>query len=144
LVDVSPPGGGGACEAAQGALVLGAIGPGGSREVSGRAVFEAGGTSLRAAAHGAAVFPIGGTRDPAPAVAHGALVPASIVGRAVVDEAPPSGTAGRASGPDVECTVVGGARALGSRAQLNKEPKGKCCTTGYLDKTSALYIFTMP
>lgn len=102
LVGPSPPGSGGVCEFAQGALVLGAIGPGGSREILGRAVFEAGGTSLRAAAHGAAVFPIGGARDPAPAVAHGALVPASMIGRAVVDGAPPSGTAGRACGPEVE------------------------------------------
>ena len=33
---------------------------------------------------------------------------------------------------------------LGSWSKLNKEPKGKCCTTGNLERTSALYILIMP
>lgn len=40
--------------------------------------------------------------------------------------------------------VGGGGTALGSRSQLSKDPKGKCCTTGNLDSTSALYILIMP
>lgn len=143
----TPPGPGGGCgaddcDAAQGALV-GAIGPGAVLEAP-SAGLAPGKLSLRAAAHGAAVGPIEGRRDSEPAVAHGALVPASTLGRAVLDDAPPSGTFGRAWGPDVAWTVVGGATALGSLSQLNRDPKGKCCTTGNLDKTSALYIFTIP
>ena len=34
--------------------------------------------------------------------------------------------------------------AFGSRSKLNSEPKGKCWTTGNLERTSALYIFIMP
>lgn len=34
--------------------------------------------------------------------------------------------------------------AFGSRSQLNREPNGKCCTTGNLDSTSALYILIIP
>lgn len=98
---------------------MGAIGPGGSREVSGRAVVlgpemepGGGGPSLLVAAQGAAVGPIGGARDPAPAVAHGAFVPLSALGRAVADVGgPASGTTGRPCGPEVACTVDGGATA---------------------------------
>lgn len=131
---------------------MGAIGPGGSRDLPGRVALEpgesgAGGPSLLVAAQGAAVGPIGGARAPAPApaVAHGAFVPLSIFGRAVAEDGgPESGITGRPCGPDVVCTVDGGATAYGSRSQLNKEPNGKCCTTGNLDKTSALYILIMP
>lgn len=54
-------------------------------------------------AHGAAVAPIGGgARVLDPAVAQGAFVPASALGRAVeVDGGPASGTTGRPWGPDV-------------------------------------------
>lgn len=94
---------------------MGAIGPGGSREVSGRAVVlgpAVGGPSLLVAAQGAAVGPIGGTRDPAPAVAHGAFVPLSALGRAVADVGgPASGITGRPCGPEVACTVAGEATA---------------------------------
>lgn len=34
--------------------------------------------------------------------------------------------------------------ALGSFSQAKREPKGKCCTTGNLERTSALYILIMP
>jgi len=34
--------------------------------------------------------------------------------------------------------------AFGSCSQLKREPKGKCCTTGNFDKTSALYILIIP
>ena len=122
---------------------MGAIGPGGSREVSVRVVD--GLLSFLPVAHGAAVGPIAGTRDPVPAVTHGAFVPASTLGRAVEEgEAPASGTVGRACGPDVAWAVLGGGIALGSRSKLNRDPKGKCCTTGNFDKTSALYILIMP
>lgn len=130
---------------------MGAIGPGGSREVSGRAVMlgtlvdpGAGGPSLLAAAQGAAVGAIGAL-VPAPEVAHGAFVPLSALGRAPADDGgPASGLTGRPCGPEVVCTVDGGGRAYGSRSQLNSEPNGKCWTTGNLDRTSALYIFIMP
>lgn len=42
------------------------------------------------------------------------------------------------------CVEGGGAVELGSCCQRNKEPKGKCWTTGNLDRTSALYILIMP
>lgn len=42
------------------------------------------------------------------------------------------------------CTEGAVAVALGSRSQLKREPKGKCCTTGNLERTSAMYIFSMP
>lgn len=80
LVGASSPGGGGPCAFVQGALV-GAMGPEGIREVSGSAVDDAGPGLVDA--HGAAVGPIGSVRLPAPVVAQGALVPASVVGRAV-------------------------------------------------------------
>ena len=106
------------------------------------------------ALHGAVVA----TPDPPPGmpaaplewllpVAQGAPVPAR----------PPDGTVPpRADGPimlvlppigagwlDV-CAEVGAGGALGSVSQLNKDPKGKCCTTGNLAKTSAAYILIMP
>ena len=34
--------------------------------------------------------------------------------------------------------------AFGSCSQLNNDPNGKCWTTGYLDRTSALYILIIP
>lgn len=74
------------------------MGPRGIREVSGSAVTDAGPGLV--VAHGAAVGPIGGARGPAPAVAQGALDPASTVGRAV-GAWPASGTAGRPCGPEV-------------------------------------------
>lgn len=42
------------------------------------------------------------------------------------------------------CTLAWILGALGSGVQLKREPKGKCWTTGNLDKTSALYILIMP
>lgn len=118
FVGPSPPGGAGGFELAQGARV-GAMGPGGSREVSGRAVAPMpamepgpGGPSLLVDAQGAAVDPMGGARVPAPAVAHGAFVPPSAPGRAVAEVGgPASGTTGRPCGPEVVCTVDGGATA---------------------------------
>jgi hypothetical protein len=50
----------------------------------------------------------------------------------------------RDCGCDVVCTEVVGAGALGLRSQRKREPKGKCCTTGNLERTSALYILIMP
>lgn len=41
-------------------------------------------------------------------------------------------------------TEGAGAAASGSGSKLKREPKRKCCTTGNLDRTSALYIFSMP
>lgn len=113
---------------AHGALV-GAIGPDGSREVSGRVGPLVG---PRAVAQGAAVPLVGGT---ACDVAHGALVPGPETWGASVC---------RGCGADEVWTVDGWGMAFGSRSQLNKEPKGKCCTTGNLDSTSALYILIMP
>lgn len=74
------------------------MGPGGICEVSGTVVVDPG--PGLAVAHGAAVGPIGDARVPAPAVAQGALVPASTFGRAV-GPWPASGTAGRPCGPEV-------------------------------------------
>ena len=43
------------------------------------------------------------------------------------------------------CAVgAAGAGASGSWAKEKREPKGKCWTTGNLERTSALYIFIMP
>lgn len=147
LVGPSPPGGKVACALAHGALV-GAIGPGGKRDVSWRDAVEVdvGVASLLAAAHGAVVVPIKGDALVAgPGVAQGALVPKPTFGRAV-EPAQLSllGATGRPCGPEVECAVMGGGTALGSHSKLNREPKGKCWTTGNFDRTSALYIFTMP
>lgn len=130
---------------AQGAPV-GAIGPGGRREVLGRDGGAPDDSVGLPVAHGAAVSPIGGgARVLDPAVAQGAFVPASTLGRAVEDDGgPASGTTGRPCGPDVVWTVVGGMTALGSRPKLKRDPNGKCCTTGNFDKTSALYILTIP
>lgn len=76
---------------------MGAIGPGGSREVSESAGGATDGSFGLPVAHGAAVAPIGGgARVLDSAVAHGAFVPASALGRAVeVDGGPASGTTGR-------------------------------------------------
>jgi hypothetical protein len=49
-----------------------------------------------------------------------------------------------AFGCDEVCTLAWILGALGSGVQLNREPKGKCWTTGNLDNTSALYILIMP
>lgn len=100
--------------------------------------------SFRAMAHGAAVCPIEGTRLVAPLVAQGAWVTASAPGRAVVEGGVTASGRGRACGPEVAWTVVGGEIAWGSRSKLNRDPKGKCCTTGNFDRTSALYILIMP
>lgn len=77
--------------------------PGGRREVSG-AVGAAPDESVGLpVAHGAAVGPIvGGTRVVDPAVAQGAWLLGSALGRAVEDDGgPASGTIGRPCGPDV-------------------------------------------
>lgn len=50
----------------------------------------------------------------------------------------------RVAGPGVASFAAGGSTAFGSRSQLNREPNGKCCTTGNFDSTSALYILIMP
>lgn len=42
------------------------------------------------------------------------------------------------------CSEEVGAGIRGSRSQRKREPIGKCCTTGNLERTSALYIFIMP
>ena len=42
------------------------------------------------------------------------------------------------------CTLAAMAGADGSGVQAKREPKGKCWTTGNLERTSALYIFIMP
>lgn len=42
------------------------------------------------------------------------------------------------------CLVMLTGFASGSCSQLYKLPNGKCCTTGNLETTSALYIFSMP
>lgn len=76
---------------------------------------------------------VGGALEDA---AHGAAVPAE--------------GCGGAGAVDVAVAVVvlllwaGGAAALGSASHENREPNGKCCTTGNLDRTSALYILIMP
>lgn len=145
LVGPSPPGGGGGGRAlAQGALV-GAIEPGGRREVSGRVAGAPDDSIGLPVAHGAAVGPMGGARVLDPDVVQGALVPAPALGRALEDDGgPASGTTGRPCGPDVVWTVVVGIAAFGSRSKLKRDPKGKCCTTGNFDKTSALYILIIP
>lgn len=122
----------------QGARV-GAIGPGGNRDVSvsevGICTLDGGAAGPRAAAQGAAVPPGGGAVVGCPvAVAHGALVPGPAA----------AGALGRGWDVDEVCAVCGGGMALGSRSQLKREPKGKCCTTGNLERTSALYILIMP
>ena len=77
---------------------------------------------------------------------HGAAVPAAPPGggRAMVgvDEGGMFET--REGGCDVECADIVGAGALGLRSQRKREPKGKCCTTGNLERTSALYILIIP
>lgn len=134
----SPPGACPADDAVHGALV-GAIGPGGSRDVSGRAVAvdSPGMHPSLLAAHGAAVpAPTGAAGVP---VAQGALVPDGGI-------CPADGTAGSLGWDcvaDVWTDVLSGT-AFGSRFQLKREPKGKCCTTGNLDSTSALYILIIP
>lgn len=89
------------------------------------------------AAHGATVAAAAGAGRGA--VAQGALVPAS--GACLV-----GGVAsfGRDWGPEAMCAEVGGGTVLGSRSQLKRDPKGKCCTTGNLESTSALYILIIP
>jgi hypothetical protein len=122
------------------------MGPGGILEGSGRVLLKAGrvvvvvaddGTGgapgARADAQGAAVAP-----GAAP-LAQGALVPAVGSGSEAVVEV----EAG-CCGPDMVCVVGGGGTAFGSRSQLNREPKGKCWTTGNFESTSALYILIMP
>jgi len=42
------------------------------------------------------------------------------------------------------CTLAWICLAAASFSQANIDPKGKCCTTGNLDSTSAWYIFSMP
>ena len=114
---------------------MGAIGPGGNRDVSvsdvGIGALDGGTAGPRAAAQGAAVPPGGGA---VVAVAQGALVPGPAA----------AGAFGRGWDVDEVCAVCGGGIALGSRSQLKREPKGKCCTTGNLERTSALYILIMP
>lgn len=125
------------------------MGPG-VREVSGRVVFilgrvvvvadGAGGVPPggRADAQGAVVAP--GTAEPGcPPFAQGALVPVPGPG---TDVAVGDGTA--CCDAAMLWVVGGGGTALGSRSQLSKDPNGKCCTTGNLESTSALYILIMP
>lgn len=42
------------------------------------------------------------------------------------------------------CAVSGERMALGSFSHLKREPKGKCWITGNLERTSALYILSIP
>lgn len=131
-------------EASASRAFVGAISPGCSLEVSGRAggILDTSeedtfGGSAAFVAHGAAVGPIAGAGRGA--VAQGALVPIS--GTCLAVGAP---SFGRDWGPEPMCVEDGGRIALGSRSQLKREPKGKCCTTGNFDRTSALYILIMP
>ena len=49
-----------------------------------------------------------------------------------------------AFGCEAVCTLAAMAGAEGSGVQAKREPKGKCWTTGNLERTSALYIFIIP
>jgi hypothetical protein len=49
-----------------------------------------------------------------------------------------------ALGCEAVCTLAAMAGADGSGVQAKRDPKGKCWTTGNLERTSALYIFIMP
>lgn len=73
-------------------------------------------------------------------VAQGALVPESGVGLEAVGVIFSVGL----ENVEVCGAVGGGSMAFGSWSQRNKEPNGKCCTTGNLESTSALYILIMP
>lgn len=106
-------------------------------------------------AQGAAIGPIPGVIPP-PALAQGALVDgmpgcgcedefcwthgAAVPGVLLVLTPVPND-----GGCCCECTLgPAGVAASGSRSHLKKWPKGKCCTTGNLPKTSASYIFSIP
>lgn len=69
------------------------------------------------------------------ACAHGAAVAPSWWAAAV---------AAVAMGWFAMCMLCWGAAASGFVSQENSEPKGKCCTTGNLERTSALNILIMP
>lgn len=49
-----------------------------------------------------------------------------------------------ALGCEEVCTLAWMAGAEGSGVQAKSEPKGKCWTTGNLERTSALYILIIP
>lgn len=77
--------------------------------------------------------------------AHGAAVPAMPAFRDPF--VPFTGVMVVATGFDgwlATCLVILTGFASGSCSQLYKLPNGKCCTTGNLDTTSALYILSMP
>lgn len=72
--------------------------------------------------------------------AQGALVPESGVGLEAVGVMFSVGFCEEAE----VWAVVGGSTAFGSWSQRNREPNGKCCTTGNFESTSALYILIIP
>lgn len=124
----------GACPAGRGIVIgflNGALEPGGCLDVV--SVSGAKGPVPLAVAQGAAVPDTfgGGACE---AVAHGACAPAPGAGAG----------AGLAWGIEEEWAVDGGGTTFGSRSQLKRDPKGKCWTTGNLDRTSALYILIIP
>jgi hypothetical protein len=105
-----------------------------------------------------------GTPGPAAPLAHGAAVPMAPPGLADDDVVIMAGVSPTASGSrsagcgravvvvdeddDFGCEAVWTVAwiffAFGSGAKEKREPKGKCWTTGNLERTSALYIFIMP
>lgn len=125
---VVPPGGGNGVEDVHGALV-GWFGPLG--------ICMGARPGTRDDAHGAAV--------PGPgAIPLLDLVPGSAMGSRKPGCGLIEGDAAVARGWLAVCTLAWICCATGSFSQVNSDPKGKCCTTGNLDSTSALYIFNMP
>lgn len=58
---------------------------------------------------------------------------------------PPAADIGEfAMGWSVKCIEFSGVVASGSFSQEKREPNWKCCTTGNLERTSALNILIMP
>ena len=94
-------------------------------------------------AHGAAV-PIPGSGTIIGLLAHGAFVPSCGGGGARAEAFSSDGLGPSLTGWFDVCTEDGGGAALGSCSQLRREPKRKCWTTGNLERTSALYILTIP
>ena len=94
-------------------------------------------------AHGAAV-PIPGSGIIIGLLAHGAFFPSCGGGGARAEAFSSDGLGPSLTGWFDVCTEDGGGAALGSCSQLKREPKRKCWTTGNLERTSALYILTIP
>lgn len=94
-------------------------------------------------AHGAAV-PIPGSSIITGLLAHGAFIASCGGGGARAEAFSSDGLGSSRTGWFDMCTEDGGGAALGSCSQLKREPKRKCWTTGNLERTSALYILTIP